>query len=268
MERDNRASRFERVGGACLFGEAVTEAESRAALLGAHPSHAVVLSRLGLTLGYRWYINTDGIRMATRVTRSERKARTREELLLAARAVFIRRGFHGATLDEIAEEAGYTKGAVYSNFAGKDDLYLALLDAHYGDRIAAYVEMMLDEPTFEDAIRAVGRFMATADAQDPDWLPTLAEFVAHAGRDEALRRSYLRVRERFLVAIADVIDALVAKHGLALRVPPLEAARASSVLARGYSAERRLDPRAVSSDVFVELHAAFMRGLTVPKGEE
>ncbi len=203
--------------------------------------------------------------MATRVTRSERKARTREELLLAARAVFIRRGFHGATLDEIAEEAGYTKGAVYSNFAGKDDLYLALLDAHYDDRIAAYVEMMLDEPTFEDAIRAVGRFMATADARDPDWLPTLAEFVAHAGRDEALRRSYVRVRERFLGAIADVIDALAARHGLALRVPPLEAARASSVLARGYSAERRLDPDAVSLDIFVELHAAFMRGLTVPR---
>ncbi len=44
---------------------------------------------------------------------------------MAARTVFLRRGFHGASLDEIAEEAGYTKGAVYSNFAGKDDLYLA-----------------------------------------------------------------------------------------------------------------------------------------------
>jgi hypothetical protein len=49
-----------------------------------------------------------------------------------------------------------------------------------------------------------------------------------------------------------------------LRVPPLEVARASSVFARGYSAERRLDPDAVSPETFVELHAAFMRGLTVP----
>lgn len=201
----------------------------------------------------------------TRITRQERKERTRADLLQAARTVFLRRGFHGASLDEIAEEAGYTKGAVYSNFAGKDDLYLALLDAHYDGRVAAYVEMMLDEPTFEDAVRAVGRFMADADALDPDWLPTLAEFVAHAGRNESLRRSYVHVRERFLTAIADVIDALVARHGLTLRVPPLEAARASSVLARGYSAERRLDPDAGSPDVFVELHAAFMRGLTVPK---
>jgi AcrR family transcriptional regulator len=203
--------------------------------------------------------------MAIRVTRSERKARTRVELLVAARTVFLRRGFHGASLDEIAEEAGYTKGAVYSNFAGKDDLYLALLDTHYEQRVKAYVDMMLDEPTFEDAIRAVGRFMVESDVRDPDWLPTLAEFVAHAARDESLRRRYVRVRERFLAAIADVIETLCDRHDLALRVPPLEAARASSVLARGYSAERRLDPDAVSSEMFVELHAGLMRGLTVPR---
>ena len=137
--------------------------------------------------------------------------------------MFLRRGFHGASLDEIADEAGYTKGAVYSNFAGKDDLFLALLDAHYDRRIDAYVGLMLEEPSFEDAIRAVGRFMVDADARDPDWLPTLAEFVAHAARDEALRRAYVAVRERFLVAIADVIAALVERHGL----------RASRAVARG-----------------------------------
>jgi AcrR family transcriptional regulator len=201
----------------------------------------------------------------TRISRSERKARTREELLAGARKVFLRQGFHGATLEEIADEAGYTKGAVYSNFAGKDDLYLALLAAHYEQRVAAYAEIMLDEPTFEDALRTVGRFMAESDAREPDWLPTLAEFVAHAARDESLRRAYVRTRERFLVAIADVIQLLCDRHGVMLRVPALEAARASSLFARGYSAERRLDPDAVSPEMFVELHAGFMRGLTVPK---
>ena len=199
------------------------------------------------------------------MARSERKARTRAELIAAARSVFMQRGFHGASLDDIAEAAGYTKGAVYSNFAGKDDLYLALLDAHYEARVAAYADMLLDEATFEEATRAVGRFMVESDARDPDWLPTLAEFVAHAARDESLRRAYVRIRVRFLVAIADVIEALCERHGLTLLVPPLEAARASSLLARGYSAERRLDPDAVSPEMFVELHAGFMRGLTVPR---
>ena len=211
-------------------------------------------------------MNTDGICMSTtRISRSERKARTRTELVAAARGVFMQRGFHGASLDDIAEVAGYTKGAVYSNFDGKDDLYLALLGAHYEERVAAYVDLMLDQPTFEDAIRAVGRFMAESDARDPDWLPTLAEFVAHAARGESLRREYVRVRERFLAAIADVIETLCDRHGLRLLVPPLEAARASSLLARGFSAERRLDPDAVSPEMFVELHAGFMRGLTVPR---
>ena len=77
----------------------------------------------------------------------------------------------------------------------------------------------------------------------------------------------MRTRERFLRAIADVITALVERHGLTLRTPALEAARASSVLARGYSAERRLDPDAVSPEVFAEINAALMRGLTVPREE-
>ena len=76
--------------------------------------------------------------MATRLTRPERKAATRRELLDAARTVFLRRGFHGASLDEIAEEAGYTKGAVYSNFEDKDALFLAVLDAGYGRRATLY----------------------------------------------------------------------------------------------------------------------------------
>ena len=67
----------------------------------------------------------------TRRTRSESKVRTRTDLIAAARSVFLARGFHPATLDEIAEQAGYTKGAVYSNFAGKDDLFLALLVEYY-----------------------------------------------------------------------------------------------------------------------------------------
>ncbi|GAA1984105.1 TetR/AcrR family transcriptional regulator [Isoptericola halotolerans] len=64
------------------------------------------------------------------MTRAERQQRTRDELVAAARAVFARDGYHGARLDEIAREAGYSKGAVYSNFAGKAELFLAVVDAN------------------------------------------------------------------------------------------------------------------------------------------
>jgi AcrR family transcriptional regulator len=64
-----------------------------------------------------------------RRTRRDSQAQTRAELIAAAREVFLARGFHAATLEEIAERAGYTKGAVYSNFAGKDDLFRAPFSA-------------------------------------------------------------------------------------------------------------------------------------------
>src|SRR3981081_1523162 len=63
-----------------------------------------------------------------RLTREQSKANTRERLLLAARRVFARSGFHGASVEEIASEAGFSTGALYSNFAGREHLSLVLME--------------------------------------------------------------------------------------------------------------------------------------------
>ncbi len=63
------------------------------------------------------------------LTQERRRAQTRQYLLQAAAQVFAERGFHGASLDEVAAAAGFTKGAVYSNFKNKEDLFLALLES-------------------------------------------------------------------------------------------------------------------------------------------
>jgi AcrR family transcriptional regulator len=85
---------------------------------------------------------------------------TRAQLLDAALRVFLRRGFHAASLDEIAEEAGYTTGAVYSNFKGKEDLFLAVLDAEAQRRFPLRSALMLDAPSIEEGLRASAREMA------------------------------------------------------------------------------------------------------------
>src|SRR3954452_24654908 len=69
-----------------------------------------------------------------RETRAEKQARTRADLLAAATVVFARRGYHGASVEEIAEEAGYSHGAVYSNFDGKADLFLAVFEDYMAER--------------------------------------------------------------------------------------------------------------------------------------
>src|SRR4051812_48265645 len=69
-----------------------------------------------------------------RLTRAEKQAATRRDVLAAAAGVFAERGFAGATLAEIADRAGYSHGAVYSNFVGKDDLFLAVIEEYMATR--------------------------------------------------------------------------------------------------------------------------------------
>ncbi|HTE69939.1 MAG TPA: helix-turn-helix domain-containing protein, partial [Actinomycetes bacterium] len=84
--------------------------------------------------------------MAVRLSRAERREQTRQELLTAAEACFVSRGFHATSVDQVAERAGYTKGAVYSNFASKEDLFFAVYQRR--------VERMLTE--LEPGLRQAG----------------------------------------------------------------------------------------------------------------
>src|SRR5476649_1930069 len=84
------------------------------------------------------------------LTPERRRAMTRRHLLEAAAIVFARDGFHGATLDDVAATAGFTKGAVYSNFKSKDDLFLALLDDRIERQFAIALEV-LDSGSHETA---------------------------------------------------------------------------------------------------------------------
>jgi AcrR family transcriptional regulator len=205
--------------------------------------------------------------MATaRLTRRERKANTRSDLLAAARHVFLRRGFHAASLDEIAEKAGYTKGAVYSNFTGKDDLFIALLDEHYADRTRAYAELILEQDEVEQSFRAVARFMLDAYAREPGWWPLLSDFAHHAAHDPELQERLRGTREQFLDALAGIIEALAARQRVAYKVPAREVARGAGALLRGMAFEWVVDPRSETA-AFEEMLVAFLSGLLVTPTE-
>jgi AcrR family transcriptional regulator len=196
-----------------------------------------------------------------RLTRTERKEQTKGDLVDAARAVFLRRGLHGASLDEIAEEAGYTKGAVYSNFEGKDALFLAVLDDYFQRRAAQYAGIVFDHADIEDSYRAVARFWRDANEREPEWGRLIAEFYVHASRTEPLRAAALEVRERGLEAIASIIDALAERHGVEFTLPTREIARGGGAINRWLGIEQLLDPE-LPAEMFEEMHVAYMRGLT------
>jgi AcrR family transcriptional regulator len=198
-----------------------------------------------------------------RLSRAERKEQTRAELVATAREVFLERGFHGASLDEIAEAAGYSKGAVYSNFTSKDELFLAVLDAHFDSRARVLADVLLDEKELEASVRAVARSMLAADEAEPGWTPLLLEFQAHASRRPALSAEVAELRERFFAIAGGLISELGTRYGVVFALPPKEIARGSNALARGLALDRLLTPGSVSNDVFEAMQTAFTLGLTV-----
>jgi AcrR family transcriptional regulator len=204
------------------------------------------------------------VRKAPRLTRPERKERTRTDLVAAARRVFERHGFHRSSLEMIAEEAGYTKGAVYSNFAGKDELFLAVLDEHIAGRVPVYERIVLAEGTFEGALRAIARHLVALGDEDPAWTPLLVEFWTHASHHEPLRRAVRERNDRQMEAVGAFLDELAGRHGMAYRLPTPEFVRGSAALARGMGLERLIAPDVPLGELFEEMFVAYCTGLARP----
>lgn len=130
-----------------------------------------------------------------RRTREEQRARTRSDLLAAAAQVFARHGYHGTSVDMVAEAAGYTKGAVYSNFASKEQLFLALMEERLEDSLGS-MHQVLDESAPEDRPAAFGRRRHEIAQWEPQWFLLEAEFELYAARNPDVReRVAARQRE-------------------------------------------------------------------------
>ncbi len=153
-----------------------------------------------------------------RLTRDEKKAQTRLRLLEAAAHVFARRGYHAATVDEVAEEAGYTVGALYSNFAGKQDLFLAMLDEHFDQEMAAYKEISSQRTTAEEKARGSADYWMNFLETNPHFFPLFIEFWGLALRDPELREQFNARVRAFRSAVADLMVVSAIGNGLALNM--------------------------------------------------
>jgi AcrR family transcriptional regulator len=197
-----------------------------------------------------------------RLTRQERSEQIRTELVEAAYEVFSERGFHGASLEDISLAAGYTTGAVYSRFGGKDALFLAVLDDHIERRLRVYLEAADAAADFESACRELGRTAVQAGRKEPGWTPLLMEFWMHAARREDLRAAVLERNERQIDVLAERLGAIAAREAITLRRPVAEILRAVTALARGLGLERQLDGHAELEEIYTEYAWAMTRAFT------
>lgn len=153
--------------------------------------------------------------MTTRLTREQQRAKTRDDLLQAAAEVFARHGYHATSVDMVAETAGYTKGAVYSNFSSKEELFLALLEERR-EQTMADVQRVMDESAPADRAEAFGQRRDRLAQWTPEWFLLEAEFELYAARHPEVRA---RVAER-QAATREVVTAAVERHIADLDLEP------------------------------------------------
>jgi AcrR family transcriptional regulator len=168
------------------------------------------------------------------MTRAESQAHTRSQLVATARQMFFDDGYHPTSLEKVADAAGYSKGAVYSNFRNKDELCAAVLDEIRAERLAEVLETVSQADRFaalgEWAERVIG---------DPGWTPLEAEFALHARTNETLRTE---MATRLSSVIEMLADGVESADDLDLKMPSREAATAMLALGVGLGLMRSIDP--------------------------
>jgi AcrR family transcriptional regulator len=173
----------------------------------------------------------------SRLTRAQSKEQTRERLLGAARRVFVERGFHAATLDEVAEEAGHTKGAVYSAFESKADLFLAIFEERTRRRAEELRRIATRVSSLTELAQAGERLWIATLRNEREWSLLLVEFEVYAARDAVLRERLAGILGLFRSAMREAIEAVAAASGERLTVPAEQLTVATLALGNGFMLE-------------------------------
>jgi AcrR family transcriptional regulator len=180
-----------------------------------------------------------------RVTRAESKERTRQRLLAEAQRLFRERGYAATSLEQIADAAEVTKGAIYGHFASKEDLMLSALEAAPAPDYSATLNN--ESQPLRERLAAFGRAAAEQLGDTGELAMYLEFFAALLRAPDALQR-YSSGRERRLQELADADSA--DSGDLAAGVTPVQPWAIGQAMLVGLQIEKRLAPRLVTPELF------------------
>ena len=200
--------------------------------------------------------------MTMRLNRQQQVERNRGALLAAARRVFLAKGYVGASLEAITAESGFSKGVVYSQFASKGDMFLALLEERIALR-AAQNEKVSASLSGASGIAALLRAAARDTQAEAGWSQLLVEFRSHAIRDLELNARYAALHSRTLEYLETTLAVLHARGGLTPRRPLRVMAELILAFGSGFALERAVRPNALPVD---EVSAMLIAALGLSDG--
>ena len=176
------------------------------------------------------------------LTRQESQARTRARLIQSAERVFLKKGFLAASIGQIARTAGYTTGAVYSNFASKEELGLAVIQQRMVAGITALQQELTDaSPTVPSRLTALERW-GDRELGNEAWVVLVTEFVLTARHKPPMRAQFSQDLRSARVVIAEILDGQSQELGVDLPMGPERLAAAILGLGMGLSVLRIADP--------------------------
>lgn len=176
-------------------------------------------------------------------TRDQARAQTRAALLASAEQRFLAHGYQGTSLEEIAEAAGYSKGAVYSNFESKEALFVEVNAARDERHVQPLLDDLLRRDDIESKLGALERWLAASSEQDSEWMLVETEFALVAHRTPGMADRLRVLHRASRASIAEVIRTHAAAAGLDLALDADVVAEALIAVLRGLSLAHAIDPQ-------------------------
>lgn len=208
--------------------------------------------------GYIGFVMPAADEVPRRSRRDERKDETRAELIAAAAHVFARNGFAGASLEQIARHAGYSTGAIYWHFEGKDDLFLAVYEAYTAARVREWEDVKSSVDAGElPPTRAWADHWMRRVQESPDFFVLSIEFLIHAWRNPSLREAFANRFAAGRLALARIFDDEADRGAFNLPMPAEELATALREMGLGLGLAKLIDPDGISDDLFGDFTDVF-----------
>jgi len=193
------------------------------------------------------------------LTRREKQQRTRQSLIKAASEMFCRHGLDGASIDDVAQAAGYTKGAFYANFKSKEELFLVMLDERFSEELERLDELLAGthEPQ-EEAAAAAADFISFAT--DEAWQRLSVQFLAYAARNDEFRQELATRQQAMRDRMAKVLTRWKEGIGADFPLPVSDITAMTFFMADGFLAGRVIEPE-LRDELYTTMVGVFLRGL-------
>lgn len=181
-----------------------------------------------------------------RLTREESKAQTRARLIAVGRKHFLRHGLGGSVAEQIAEDAGYSRGALYSHFDSKEDLFIAVIEEQEAHHFEAFRSILEDELSARERLKKF-RDTFVGVVTDHEWIILHSEFEAEALRSSHIRDRFLKFHRKAIRDGSELINKLSISSEVGLKLRPDEFVMAMLTFSLGMGVNQKLFGKELSS---------------------